>query len=214
MYISSLSPRDKCSRLCWCSSCCCNCNMLTYACGPCVCCSQFALLCISLLGLPTRELFKSHLPFSCVLRQPDAGHYHRTQSETKMSQSQNENQLQTNTNCLTEQRELLTELLSRLSALQALLLAHHSQSQSQSNLKSQTQLASTSVTLAAPPKKKWIYRHYRLGMCVLVCVYVIYHVIKAHVAIECEAAAAAFVLLTWKYGARKRERERAKEYLC
>lgn len=80
-----------------------------------------------------------HLPFSlrCALLRL---------SHIKMSQEQEQRQEQQQQR---EQRELLSELLRLLKALLTTLLQSPSQSQ----------LAAT------PPKKKWIYRHYCLGMC-------------------------------------------------
>lgn len=124
-----------------------------------------------------------HLPFSlrCALLRL---------SHIKMSQEQEQRQEQQQQR---EQRELLSELLRLLKALLTTLLQSPSQSQ----------LAAT------PPKKKWIYRHYCLGMCththahIHMCVlnanlfFVSLsslslsvhcrhrHVMKAHVAIEC-----------------------------
>jgi len=77
-----------------------------------------------------------------------------------MSQEQQQQQQQQQyIDYLSKQRKLLAELLSGLNTLQGLLLAQQAQLQ----LQSQPQLP-------APPKKKWIYRHYCLGM--YVCMYV------------------------------------------
>lgn len=155
--------------------------MLTNAYGHCCCCCQFALLCILLPVVSlhlTSDRSEQHI---CRLVARQGGHkapkyapyiYHihivyiKKMSQEKQQQQQ---QQQEDIDYLSKQRELLAELLNDLNTLQSLLLAQ----QAQLLPLPQLQLQSPSTSTPTPPKKKWIYRHYALGMYLhtYVCIY-------------------------------------------